>query len=140
MGDDLALLNACLNGASGLCMFAAWRAIKAGRRDLHWKLMTGAISLSALFLVSYLIRVAISGTHRYPADDWTRPLYLVILATHVVLAAAVPVLVIRAVYLAVKKRFPVHRRFARWALPIWGYVSVTGVLVYVLLYHIGPNR
>lgn len=138
--ESLAPLNACLNAASALCLFAGWRAIKAGRRDLHWKLMTAAISFSALFLISYLIRVYLTGTHRYPADDWTKTAYLFVLLTHMVLAVIVPPLVVRTVWLAVKQRFPEHRRLVRFTLPIWAYVSVTGVLVYWMLYHLGPSR
>ncbi len=132
----LPTLNASLNATSALCLFAGWRAIKAKRVSLHWKLMTAALSASALFLVFYLIRFALTGAHRYPLDDWTRPVYLAILASHTLLAATVPFLAARTLHLAIKKRYESHRRIARWTFPIWAYVSVTGVIVYFMLYHL----
>jgi uncharacterized membrane protein YozB (DUF420 family) len=140
VGNTLAALNACLNGASAVCIFAAWRAVKGGSVRWHRRLMLTAVTLSALFLISYLTRFALTGTHRYPVDDWTRVLYLVILGTHTALAAAVPVLVVRAIYLALKDRVDAHRRLVRYAFPIWGYVSVTGVVIYLMLYHLAPAR
>jgi putative membrane protein len=136
----LPTLNASLNAASAVCIFAAWRAIKAGRPDAHKKLMLGAVGFSALFLTFYLIRFSLTGTHRYPVDDWTRTLYLLVLGTHTVLATSVPFLVARAIFLALKARFAEHKRLVRWAFPIWAYVSVTGVAVYLMLYHLAPAR
>ena len=135
IGDRLALLNACLNGSAGICLFAGWRAIKSGNRRLHGWMMASAFTISVLFLISYLTRVAISGTHRYPGAGAWKTIYLAILLTHMVLAVVTPPLAIRTLWLAVQKRFAEHRRIVRWTLPIWMYVSVTGVLVYVLLYH-----
>jgi putative membrane protein len=138
--EILPSLNATLNGLSAICIFIAWRSIRARRPDLHWKFMVAAISFSAVFLGFYLTRVALSGTHVYPVADWTKPVYLTILITHIILAATVPFLVGRSVWLASKKRFEAHRRIVRFALPIWGYVSVTGVVVYLMLYHLAPAR
>jgi putative membrane protein len=98
--------------------------------------MLAAVGISAVFLVSYLARVALSGTHPYPEDAPLRGLYLVILATHVLLAALVPPMALRAVWLAMKGRFEEHKRLVKWAAPVWLYVSVTGVLVYLMLYHL----
>jgi putative membrane protein len=138
--DVLPTLNATLNGASAVCIFTAWRMIRAGRADLHKRFMLAAVGLSSLFLVFYLIRFGLTGAHRYPVQDWTRTLYLVVLGTHTLLAATVPFLVVRAIFLALKGRFPEHRRVVRFALPVWGYVSVTGVVVYLMLYHLAPAR
>jgi putative membrane protein len=135
IGDTLATVNASLNGTSALAILGGWLAIKSGRRRLHRALMIAAVVVSSLFLVGYLTRVGLTGTHRYPGGGAWRALYLTILGTHMLLAVVTPPLVLRALFLAVKQRFVEHRRLVRWAYPIWMYVSVTGVLVYVLLYH-----
>ena len=94
-----------------------------------------ALGCSTVFLISYLIRFALTGIHRYPGEGWDRTLYLIILGTHTPLAAMVPALAIRTLYLALKGRFVTHRKWARVTFPIWMYVSVTGVAVYYMLYH-----
>lgn len=132
---DHAALNAALNGTSAVLIFAAWRAIRGGDCRKHRTLMLSATAVSAAFLVSYLVRVAASGAHRYPGAGAWKALYFGILGTHMLLAAVTPFLVLRAIWLATRERIPEHRRLVRWAFPIWMYVSVTGVLVYVLLYH-----
>jgi putative membrane protein len=132
----LPTINASLNATSAVFLFAGWRAIKAKKVSLHWKCMIGAVAASTLFLAFYLTRFALTGTHRYPIQDWTRTLYLVVLGSHTILAASVPFLVAITLWFAKQKRFERHRRIARWTLPIWGYVSVTGVVVYVMLYHL----
>jgi len=91
--------------------------------------------VSCLFLVSYVTRVLISGTHKYPGEGVWKTIYLAILMSHMLLAILVPPLALRALFLAIKKRYAEHRRLVRYTWPIWMYVSVTGVLVYVLLYH-----
>ena len=101
--------------------------------------MIAAISFSALFLVGYLTRTALTGTHRFPDAGWIRVVYLVILFSHMVLAAVVVPLVLSAVYYAVRDRFVTHKRIVRFACPIWVYVSVTGVIVYGMLYHLAPR-
>jgi putative membrane protein len=130
-----AAFNAFLNGLSGACIGVGWWAIRRKNVSLHWKMMASATVVSAAFLVSYLLRVYLSGTHRYPGAGTWKGVYLAVLFSHMLLAVATPPLVIRTLYLAVKKRFTEHRRLVRYTLPIWLYVSVTGVLVYVLLYH-----
>ncbi len=135
LGAQLALLNAFLNGTAAVCLFAGWRAIRSGNRGLHGKLMATACIVSALFLVSYLTRVAVSGTHYYPGHGAWKAIYFGILGTHMILAVCTPPLAIRTIWLATKKRVAEHRRIVRWTLPVWMYVSVTGVVVYVLLYH-----
>jgi putative membrane protein len=135
LGATLALCNAILNGTSALLLLCGWVAIRRGRRDVHWKFMAGAFTVSCLFLVSYVIRVLVSGTHRYPGAGAWKAIYLAILMTHMLLAITVPPLALRTLFLAIKKRYSEHRRLVRFTWPIWMYVSVTGVLVYVLLYH-----
>ena len=134
-GAAHAALNATLNGTSALLIGAGWWAIQKGRRTLHWRLMASATLVSALFLVSYLLRVYATGTHRYPGDGLWRAIYLGILGTHMLLAVATPPLVLRTIFLARRKRYEEHKRIVRFTLPIWMYVSVTGVVVYLLLYH-----
>lgn len=135
LGAALALCNALLNGTAALLLLAGWASIRRGRRDLHWKCMAGAFGVSCLFLVCYLVRVWLSGTHRYPGTGAWRVVYLCVLSTHMFLAMAVPPLAVRTLWLAVTKRYDAHKRLVRFTLPIWVYVSVTGVAVYVLLYH-----
>jgi putative membrane protein len=135
LGAQLAFLNACLNATSGILLFVGWRAMKGGNRWLHARMMIAAFVVSSLFLISYLARVAISGTHNYPGAGAWKALYFAILGSHMLLAIATPPLAIAALWLAAKQRFAVHRKVVRYTLPIWMYVSVTGVLVYVLLYH-----
>jgi putative membrane protein len=132
-------INACLNGASAVFIFAAWRAIKRGDRGRHERWMLTALGLSMLFLISYVIRFLMSGTHRYPVEGWTKVVYLAVLASHTLLAMAVPFLVGRAVIMAYRGRFDAHRRVVRFALPIWFYVSVTGVVIYLMLYQLAPR-
>jgi putative membrane protein len=139
LADLLPTVNAALNLVSATLLFAGWRAIRRGDRERHRQLMLAAVASSALFLVSYLTRVALTGTHRFPGDGALRAVYLVVLLTHTVLAAAAAPLVLRTVFLSLRDRFGEHRRIARWTLPIWMYVSVTGVVVYVMLYHLAPN-
>jgi putative membrane protein len=135
LGATLALCNAIMNGTSALLLACGWVAIRRGRRDVHWKFMAGAFTVSCLFLVSYVIRVFVSGTHKYPGTGAWKAIYLAILMTHMLLAITVPPLALRTLFLAIKKRYAEHRRLVRYTWPIWMYVSVTGVLVYVLLYH-----
>ena len=135
LGATLALCNAILNGTSALLLLCGWVAIRRGRRDVHWKFMAGAFTVSCLFLISYVIRVLVSGTHKYPGTGAWKAIYLAILLTHMLLAVTVPPLALRTLFLALKKRYAEHRRLVRYTWPIWMYVSVTGVLVYVLLYH-----
>jgi len=134
-GDRLAALNATLNATAAILLFLGWRAVRAGKVARHRAFMGSAFLVSALFLVSYLTRFYLTGTHRYPGTGAMRTLYLSVLLTHTVLAAAVPFLAIRTIYLALKDRVAAHRKIARVTLPVWMYVSVTGVLIYFMLYH-----
>lgn len=136
LGDTLAALNASLNGLSGCLIVVGWWHVRRGNTDAHKKAMLGAFGVSALFLVSYLTRVAVSGTHVYPPEAPLRGFYLAMLASHVVLAALVPFLAVGSIWLALKDRISAHKRLVRFTLPIWLYVSVTGVGVYFMLYHL----
>lgn len=135
MATFLPHLNAFLNAISAILLTTAWFAIRQKKVARHRACMVSAFGCSILFLISYLIRFYLTGTHRYPGTGWDRTLYLTILLTHMPLAALVPPLAIRSMYLAVKKRFVTHRQWARVTLPIWLYVSVTGVVIYWMLYH-----
>lgn len=134
----LATFDAVANATAGVLVFIAWRAIKHKKVTLHKRLMIAAVVVSALFLTSYLLRHALYGPTYFTGHGATRVAYFTLLGTHTVLAALVPFLVLRALYLGLKRRFPSHRKIARWAFPVWAYVSVTGVLVYLALYHLPP--
>jgi putative membrane protein len=134
LGDRLAFVNALLNATSGVLLFSGRRAIKAGRRETHRRFMIATVVTSAVFLVSYLTRVALSGTHRDPHTGALHALYLLILGTHMLLAMTVPAFAVALLWLGTRGRFAPHRRIARWGFPIWMYVSVTGVIVYLMLY------
>lgn len=136
IGDHLALVNATLNATSGVLLVLGRRAIKAGKREAHRRLMIATVATSAVFLACYLTRVALTGTHADPHTGAVHTIYLVILITHMTLASAVPVLAIILLVRAFKERFVAHRKLARITFPIWLYVSVTGVIVYVMLYHL----
>jgi uncharacterized membrane protein YozB (DUF420 family) len=137
--DGLAPLNALLNACAGLLLVLGWRAIKRGDRELHRRLMVGAVSVSALFLMSYLTRVALTGTHRFPGEGALRWTYLAILVSHTILAVAAAPMALRSLALGWTGRIEAHRRLARVTFPIWLYVSVTGVVVYLLLYQVAPR-
>ena len=132
-------VNAVLNATSATLLFLGWRAIRAGRRDLHRALMLGACSSSVLFLVGYFTRIALTGTHRFPGGGPLRAVYLAILVSHTVLATLTLPLALRTLQLSLGARFEEHRRVARFTFPVWIYVSLTGVAVYVMLYWIAPS-
>jgi putative membrane protein len=132
-------LNASLNGIAAACLVIGYRAIRRGDVERHRSAMLAALSASALFLVSYVIRFLISGVHRYPGDGWDKTVYLIVLASHTVLAVVALPLVLRTAYLALSSRLPQHRRIARITWPIWIYVSTTGVIIYLMLYQLAPR-
>jgi len=135
----LATANAALNALATVLLIVGWGYIRRGNVRAHRAAMTAAFVTSCVFLVSYLTRYALEGTHRFAGPDAIRPVYLAILGTHVPLAAAVPVLALRMFFLAWKGRFDAHRRLGRITLPIWLYVSVTGVVIYLMLYVLFPG-
>jgi uncharacterized membrane protein YozB (DUF420 family) len=139
---SLPLLNACLNATAGILLVAGYASIRAGRREAHERLMMLALGVSTAFLASYLtyhfVVVPRTGPTRFRGTGWVRPAYFAMLASHVVLAAAVVPLALRTVFLARRGRLEDHKRWARVTFPIWLYVSVTGVLVYLVLYVWNP--
>jgi uncharacterized membrane protein YozB (DUF420 family) len=137
--QTLPALNACLNATSFVLLSLGYLFIRQRRVTLHLRCMLGALLASAVFLVGYLSRMALSGPHRFPGVGWVKTFYLALLFSHMVLAVVVLPLIFRALYLAAKQRFAEHRRITRWAWPIWMYVSLTGVVVYFMLYHLAPR-
>jgi uncharacterized membrane protein YozB (DUF420 family) len=131
---DLPAVNATLNALSGVLLLVGFSRIRAGRRDQHRKWMLAAFGASSLFLISYVVYHAQVGSVRFTRQGFVRPLYFTILFTHITLAAVVLPLAIVTLTRGLRGRFSQHRAIARWTFPIWMYVSVTGVLVYVLLY------
>ena len=130
----LPTLNATLNATSAVLLALGYRFIRRRRIAAHRACMLAAFGVSIVFLVSYLVYHVQVGSVRFPWTGWVRGLYLTILATHTVLAALVPPLAIITLYRALGGQFERHRRIARWTFPIWFYVSVTGVVVYWMLY------
>ena len=133
---DLPTLNAVLNAASALLLLWGYSLIRRGRREAHRRVMIAALCSSALFLVSYLYYHAQVGSVRFQGQGPVRTLYFAILISHTVLAAAIVPLVLVTVVRALRQRFDQHRRIARVTLPLWAYVSVTGVVVYWMLYRL----
>jgi uncharacterized membrane protein YozB (DUF420 family) len=131
---DLPAVNAALNGLAGILLVIAYVFIRQRRIDAHRRTMIAAFATSSLFLVCYVVYHAQVGSVRFTRQGIVRPIYFTILITHVALAAAVLPLAIVTLSRGLKARYDRHRAIARWTLPIWLYVSVTGVLVYVLLY------
>ena len=134
-GEALAGVNALLNLGCALLLLAGGRHIRRGRVRRHRRCMIGATAASALFLVLYATRFSLTGTHVFAGPEPIRSIYLAVLFSHMILAAGVVPLVLRLLFLARRRRFKSHRRLARWTLPMWLYVSVTGLFVYYMLYH-----
>jgi uncharacterized membrane protein YozB (DUF420 family) len=133
---DLPALNAALNAASALLLATGFLLIRAGRREAHKRAMVAALVCSTLFLSSYLIYHAQVGSVRFRGQGALRLVYFAILISHTILAVTVVPLALVTLVQALRARFDRHRRIARIALPIWGYVSVTGVVVYWMLYRL----
>jgi putative membrane protein len=133
---DLAALNALLNSTSAVLLFLAWRAIRGGNEVRHRKLMLSATAVSAAFLVSYLSRLALFGNTLYTGEGVLRSVYFALLISHVILAAVLVPLVLTTLTLALRGRRDKHRRVARFTWPVWMYVSVTGVIIYLMLYQL----
>ena len=132
----LPALNALLNGASAVLLASGWLAIRRRRIALHRACMLGAFSVSVLFLISYVVYHALAGSRPFTGQGWIRPVYFAVLLTHIVLAAAMVPFVLTTLYRALAADFPRHARLARLTLPVWLYVSVTGVIVYLILYRL----
>ncbi len=133
---DLPAVNATLNATSAVLLVAGYGCIRRQRKTAHAACMIAAVAVSALFLVSYLTYHTQVGSRHFEGQGWVRPVYFAILISHTILAAVValwlvPVTLVRAA----RRRFDRHKAIARWTLPVWLYVSVTGVIIYFMLYH-----
>jgi len=137
---DLPHLNAALNATATLLLTAGYVFIRRKAAKAHAVCMVAATLVSAAFLTSYLFYHAQVGSVEFTGRGIARPIYFSILLTHVVLAATVPGLAGLALFRAARRQFTRHRRIVRWTLPVWLYVSVTGVVVYLMLYHLYPGR
>jgi putative membrane protein len=131
-------INAALNLTSFVFLVLGRVAIARGDEALHKRRMLAAFTASSVFLVSYLIRFATTGAHKYPGAGWDKTFYLLILFSHMVLAVVLVPLLLGALRRALRGDFISHKRLVKFAWPIWFYVSITGVLVYLMLYHLGP--
>ena len=131
---DLPAVNAVLNGTAAVLLVWGFMLIRRGRKRTHRNVMLAAFTVSVLFLICYVTYHAQVGSVRFPHTGLIRTVYLTVLATHTLLAAAVPPLAIVTLSRGLRARFDRHRAIARWTLPIWLYVSVTGVVVYWMLY------
>lgn len=132
----LPTVNAILNGTAGILLLLGYIQIRKGNRDTHKKFMLTALAVSLLFLTSYVIYHIQVGSIPYPYHDWTRPVYFIILIPHVILAIVMGPFIIIAVRHALKDNIEKHKRFVRWVFPVWMYVSVTGVVIYLMLYRL----
>jgi uncharacterized membrane protein YozB (DUF420 family) len=136
-----AAFNACLNAVSGILLATGYICIRRRRILAHKVCMVSAVTVSLAFLVSYIVYHVQVGSVRFSGQGWIRPVYFAILGSHTVLAAAIVPLAAITLTRALREQFDRHRKIARWTLPVWFYVSVTGVVIYLLLYEIdGPPR
>ena len=133
-------INAMLNATSGLLLLAGFYFIMRRRVTAHLRCMTSAFVVSCIFLVSYLFYHYNHGSTRFAGQGYIRPVYFFILLTHTILATAIVPLIIITLRRAWRGDFGRHRRIARWTFPLWLYVSVTGVVVYLMLYQLYPSR
>lgn len=138
--SDLPLINACLNATSTIFLTCGWIFIKKGNRTAHRNCMIAAFITSSVFLAGYLYYHFHAGRTVFANPAWFRPIYLTILLTHTVLAVAIVPMILMSFSRALRERFEAHKKIARWTLPLWLYVSVTGVVIYLLLYQIFPQR
>jgi uncharacterized membrane protein YozB (DUF420 family) len=131
---DLPTVNAALNSLATVLLIYGYRLIRVGKREQHKKVMLSAFGVSVVFLICYLVYHYNVGSVKYTREGIMRPIYFSILISHVVLAAAVPFLAIASLWRAFQERFDKHKKIAKITFPIWLYVSITGVLVYLMLY------
>jgi len=138
----LPTLNAMLNATTGILIVIGFIMIRRGRVAAHRACMISAVVSSCLFLISYLVyHVGFgAGVTRFTGEGWVRPLYFTVLTSHTILAVTIVPFVIITLKRALAGKFVIHRSIARWTFPMWLYVSVTGVIVYLMLYHLYPSR
>jgi uncharacterized membrane protein YozB (DUF420 family) len=138
---DLPMLNAGLNGLSAFFLGLGYWFIRRGRKVAHRNCMVAAVCTSLLFLAGYLTyHFTVRAITHFQNPAWFRPVYLALLLTHTVLAAAIVPLILITLVRALRARFDAHKKIARWTWPLWMYVSVTGVIIYLLLYRIFPQH
>ncbi len=135
---NLPHVNASLNGLASVFIALGWYFIGKGDKAAHKKCMIGALAVSVAFLACYLTYHFNSGLAKFGGEGWVRPVYFAILIGHVILAVVITPLVPWAVAMAIKGRFEVHKKIVRWAMPLWLYVSVSGVVVYAMAIHLYP--
>lgn len=135
--SDLPTVNATLNTISAILLTIGYVLIRQRRIEAHKRCMLAAFAVSVLFLISYVIYHANAGSTPFTRQGWIRPVYFTILISHIILAFVIVPLAIRTLYLAWRERFEQHRRIAKITLPVWLYVSITGVLIYIMLYQMG---
>ena len=138
--SSLPALNAALNSLSAVFLLAGFIFIQSRNRNAHRTCMLAAFGCSILFLISYLIYHYQVGSVPFKGQGWIRPVYFTVLLTHTILATAVVPLALITLTRALREKYDAHRRIARWTFPIWLYVSVTGVVVYWMLYWLVPSR
>jgi uncharacterized membrane protein YozB (DUF420 family) len=131
-----AALNASLNGTSAILLAGGYAAIRSGKIAVHKAFMVSAFTVSSVFLISYLVYHARVGSVHFQGQGWIRPVYFVLLGSHTILAVVIVPMILITLRRAWLEQFDRHRLIARWTLPLWFYVSVTGVIVYFLLYHL----
>ena len=139
LASILPSLNAALNALSAALVVSGYLCIRRGKATAHKRCMVSALVVSSLFLLGYVMLRAVAGMTRFTGEGWIRPVYFAILSSHTVLAAVIVPLVFLALVRAIRGDFERHVRIARWTLPLWLYVSVTGVLIYWVLYHLYPS-
>ena len=135
--SDLPTVNATLNTISAILLTIGYVVIRQRRIEAHKRCMLAAFAVSVLFLISYVIYHANAGSTPFTRQGWIRPVYFTILISHIILAFVIVPLALRTLYLAWRERFEQHRRIAKITLPLWLYVSVTGVIIYLMLYQMG---
>lgn len=140
MLDFLPTLNALLNSTSAVLLITGRQFIKQGNKQAHKKCMLGTFTVSILFLISYLTYHSFHGSTRFTGEGWIRPVYFIILTSHTILATVIVPMAIITLRKGLKDQFEKHRKIARWTYPIWLYVSVTGVIIYLMLYHFFPSN
>jgi putative membrane protein len=136
-GDRYAFLpglNALLNGMSAVALTAGFTFIRLRKINAHWRAMTTAFAFSTMFLVSYILHHALHGDVHYPVHAAYRGLYLSLLASHIILATVALPMILVTFFFSLTRRFPQHKKLARWTFPVWLYVSVTGVITYAMLH------
>jgi putative membrane protein len=133
--SDLSTVNAILNGLSAIFLILGFIFIKRRNVQFHRASILTAFTLSVLFFISYLFYHHHAGSVPYAHHDWTRPLYFTILISHIILAVVMIPLILMSLWYALKERFEQHKRLVKWTWPIWIYVSLSGLIIYLMLYH-----